>query len=228
MKVKRSRTGERGFTLVEMLIVTAILVTIFGIVTQAIVKLQRRNSSEVAKVDMTQQSRDFVDQSVRDMHQAGYPPYRMIFGLTPATAANDARVSVGLQTVNSWQVIFEGDIDGSGTVVQETIRLVDKNNALVTSNAAVCPCTLQRGTQTKAQELIGAVPTYYTQLGNVTNSTTNTPIFTGYDKNGTATAVLTDIRSVRMTVNTQSPQADLDSKVAPVLSLDSQARIVNY
>lgn len=228
MKVTRTKTRQRGFTLVEMLIVTAILVTIFGIVTQAIVKLQRRNTSEVAKVDMTQQARDFVDQSVRDIHQAGYPPFRMIFGLNLAAAANDARVAVGLQTLSSWQLVFEGDTDGSGTVVQETIRLVDKNNALVTSNAAVCPCTLQRGTQTKAQELIGAVPTYYTQLGNVTNSTTNTPIFIGYDQNGNATAVLANVRSVRMTVNTQSPQVDLDSKVAPVLSLDSQARITNY
>lgn len=220
----RIRQSESGFSLVELMVTTAILVIVFAIVTNGIVKLQRRNSNETSKTDMTQQARDFMDQSVRDLHQAGYPPYRSISGLISTNAPTDARVSAGLINVSNYSIQFEADTDGSGTVNDEVIQLVDSGG---TVGGANCPCTLQRGVESKAQFLAGGAITYYTQLGNVTNSTSGTPIFVAYDSTGAATTTAANVRSVRMTVNVQSPNADLDTKVAPTLSLTSEAKISN-
>lgn len=220
----RTRQAQGGFSLVELMVTTVILVIIFAIVMNGIVKLQRRNSAETSKTDMTQQARDFMDQSVRDLHQAGYPSWRSIAGLASTNAPTDARVAAGMVSLGNYSIQFEADTDGSGTVNDEVIQLVDSAG---TVGGTTCPCTLQRGVETKTQYLAGGAITYYTQLGNVTNTTSGTPVFVAYDSTGTATTVLSNIRTVRMTVNVQSPNADLDTKVAPTLSLTSEAKISN-
>jgi prepilin-type N-terminal cleavage/methylation domain-containing protein len=60
-----------GFTLIEMLVSLAILVTVTGAVFEQINSMQKKSASEAVNVDLTQQSRDFVNQTVHDLHMAG-------------------------------------------------------------------------------------------------------------------------------------------------------------
>ena len=62
-----------GFTLIEMLISLAILVIVTGAVFQQINSMQKKSASEAVNVDLTQQSREFINQTVRDLHMAGFP-----------------------------------------------------------------------------------------------------------------------------------------------------------
>ena len=232
-----SRRSQRGFSLVELMVTTAILVIVFAIVMNGIVKLQRRNSAETSKTDMTQQARDFVDQSVRDIHQSGYPPTRDING----AVSTNANIAAGLLKIDQYFVQFEADTDGSGTVQEEVIELVDSGG---TVGGTTCPCTIQRGTVAKVAGALGAqpAPTYYTQLGGVTNTTgaTAVPLFRYFQKDGTeitgvpvdntttgGQATISNVRTIKMTVNTQSPNLDLDTRVAPTLSLTAEARVTN-
>lgn len=236
---RKIRKAQQGFSLVELMVTTVILVIIFAIVTNGIVKLQRRNSSETSKTDMTQQARDFVDQSVRDIHQSGYPPARNIAG----SASTSANVAAGVLKIDKYFVQFEADTDGSGTVQEEIIQLVD-NGGTVGGNT--CPCTIQRGTVVGGKVNGGlaaqGVPTYYTELGGVTNTIGAAPVqlFRYFQGDGTeitalpvdntttaGQATISNIRAIKMTVNTQSPNPDLDTKVAPTLSLTSEARVSN-
>jgi hypothetical protein len=41
-----------------------------------IIKMQQRSKTESTTVDVSQQTRDFIDQMVRDIHNVGYPPPR--------------------------------------------------------------------------------------------------------------------------------------------------------
>lgn len=216
---------QAGFSLVELLIVIVILTIVFAVVAQGIKSLQNRNTAEVSKLDIVQNTRDFLDQSTRDIHQAGYPPQVMQSGSTCA----QANVACRITTMNLNQIIFEGDTNGDGSVEQETIQIIGADGNLGTA----CPCTLQRGSQSKQQALAGAVPTYYTELGNVLNN----QIFTAYSNKGVpqvlpaagsaAAATLATISTVRMTVNVQGNDADPTTKQFPVVSMTSEARISN-
>lgn len=242
---RRSRHAKTaGFSLLEMMVAVAILVTVFAIVLEGIANLQRRSSAENAKVDAVQQTREFMDQISRDLHQLGYPPFRAEPGGNASCTSSTTQMSCGwmypstgtASLPNGYQMQFEGDLDGNGTVDQETVRLVDSSGAQVTSTTATCPCTIQRGTVPKAT---GGTPTFYTEVNNVMNAN---PVFTYYTatpgSNGACTPIgsgtptssqclTTQIRSVHMSVTVLSPSADLQSKVQPSVGITSDATLFN-
>jgi prepilin-type N-terminal cleavage/methylation domain-containing protein len=165
---------QRGFSLIEMLVALFILSIVLAIVTQGIVDMQNRNNAVTQKVDATQQTRDYIDQMVRDIHNAGYPP-AAIFS-NPAnpssppdclTSANPpaANIACGVLSFSSTQVIYEADLDGTGTIYRIFLNLVP-------GPTGGCPCTLQRGVLQKAVALANpaALPTFYTEVNNVLNS----------------------------------------------------------
>src|SRR5215813_9774827 len=75
-----------GFSLLELLVVCAVLVIVLGAVFTTIGQVAQRSQAEQVKIDMTQSAREFVDEFQRDLHQAGYPNCRMI--ATPGAANN--------------------------------------------------------------------------------------------------------------------------------------------
>jgi type II secretory pathway pseudopilin PulG len=241
----RLNSPSRGFSLVEMVISVALLMIVLGVVLKGIVDMQQRNFAESAKIDTVQETRDFVDQMVRDVHDVGYPPGRVLAG-NPSCAANPA-VSCGLVYFSSTQIRYEGDLDGTGTVYQVWMQL----QAPASGN---CPCTLQRGVITKASAIAGSVPTYFTEVNGVLNSgnglgagtyTINlaghgdyssyaaADVFTAYDVNassvGTCTTVTTcsSVRSLQITANVTSNFMDQKTGMFPVYSITSKARLNN-
>ena len=259
-KMKRKTTnpaGWQGFSLIELMIAMAILVTVFGVVVSGIMQLQRINSAEGAKLDINQEARESIDQVVRDLHQAGYPSSKMYDpSIFTQPTNNDARVAAGLVSVSTSKVQFESDTDGSGQVKVVVVQLVPN---VASSN---CPCTLQRGDESKADgvsPLAQAVPTLFArELENVVNSngvytisgTTPygvlndtayaaykaAPVFSAFDKAGNSVALpidvntvgpptITDIKTIRITLNVLSPNPNLQDKSAPVISMTAVARV---
>jgi prepilin-type N-terminal cleavage/methylation domain-containing protein len=223
---------DRGFSLLEMMMVLAILTIVSGIIVQGITATQARNVVESTKVDLTQESRQFMDQAVNDIHQAGFPSIRMFdpASLPSATCSNsDFSVACGLTSVSSTALQFEGDVDGSG-VSEDWIQLVQTNGA----GAAACttpPCVIQRGTVNKQSWNGGAgtTPAYYTEVNNVMNTT----IFTAYFFDGstvTLPAAATDlpnIKSISMTLYVKSTQEDPQTLLYPTITMASTAKINN-
>ena len=247
MKIQSTNLDRqrKGFSLIELMISMVVLLAVFAVVLDSLVNLQRRNSAENAKMDITQSTREFVDQAVRDLHQAGFPSSNM-YNAPPSPAINNVYIAAGLVSVGPNSVQFEGDMDSNGNVQSVTIELVGSDGVTV---GGACPCTLRRGRVFKVlgspcQQPAGAqaVPTYYAQLANV--GTTN--VFAAYDQYGYAVPLPIDlntapvstaspaspvtiksIKTIQMTVNVQSPQPDLQNKVPPIVSMTSEARIYN-
>jgi len=248
MKVQRTdrRMQPNGFSLIELMISMVVLLAVLAVVMTALAQLQRRNSSENAKMDITQSTREFVDQAVRDLHQAGFPSANMFNAPPVSPAINNINIAAGLVSVTANSVQFEGDVDSNGTVQSVTIEVVGSDGVTV---GGTCPCTLRRGRVPKVQgspfqSPTGAqtVPTYYSELGNV--ATNN--VFSAYDQYGYAVPLPIDlntapvtttspvspvtiksIKTIQMVVNVQSPHLDLENKIAPIVSMTSQARIYN-
>src|SRR5579862_4152301 len=109
-KIQTSRNC--GFTLLELMVTIAILSIVFGVVANGIIEMEQRNTVEINKVDLTQETRQFMDQITNDIHQAGFPPLRIFDpGLAYTTAST--KVAAGLTNVTSTEVDFEGDVDGT-------------------------------------------------------------------------------------------------------------------
>src|SRR2546427_10911407 len=95
-----SRPGNlsraRGFSLIEMLIAVAIVTAVIAVVVQGITKMQRRSFLESSKVDTVQETRAFIAQMVRDIHNVGYPaPKVNPFPGSNCNPTDNANVSCG-------------------------------------------------------------------------------------------------------------------------------------
>src|SRR5258708_1055868 len=172
--------SQAGFSLLELVIVCAILTIVLAAVFNGVNLVTQRSQAEQTKVDLTQEGREFVDEFERDLHQAGYPNCRMT-GTAALAAGCPADFStntlsepypgtaVGLVYVDNTKVVFEGAVDGSGTVYSIQYRLIDKDNNWPPTTA--CPCTIQRSEVAKvaaAPWLQGFNPSQ--ELQNVVNS----------------------------------------------------------
>jgi hypothetical protein len=89
---------------------------------------------------------------------------------TQPTVAENSNVAVGLVSVSNTQLIFEGSVDGSGTVYSVWYRLVDSAGNYPPTTT--CPCTLRRSEMAKVNGTLPlAQPTTFSQeLQNVVNS----------------------------------------------------------
>ncbi len=140
---KRQRAAVGGFSLIELLVVAAVLLVVLGGVVSYITIALQRSKAEQTKVDLTQEGRAFVDEFERDIHQAGYPNCRMFnTGSNCSAHFNDHTMAAGLVSVSSTQIGFEGDVDGDGNVDTVWYRLVDSAGNFPPTGT--CPCTIQR------------------------------------------------------------------------------------
>ena len=218
MKIKVKARRQSGFSLVELLMVVLLLTIVVGALFTQIDRAQVRYRVEDQRLDMTQQEREFIDQFVRDLHQAGYPAASM-YSAGVANPNSVAGGTYGLISLSDSDVQIEGDTDGNGSV--ESIEY---------SYDATCQCirrsSLVKGTPGPA--------TNFTEVQGVIS--TSQKIFAAYDTNGnsidlssavTDTATLKTIKSVRITLTTQGIGKDNDSRKDVQVSMTSIARLVN-
>lgn len=182
MKLRRNHNVvcQRGFTLLELMLVMLILSLIVGAVFSQIGDAQQRLNTEENRLGDFQEARDFVDQFFRDINQAGTPNIRMFdptaaannFNLTPA---NDSRLAVGLVKIDSNAITFEGSVNGTGTVQSVTYQV---------NGSGTCALCLQRS---QIDKITGSpvsgqsTPNWGTEINDVIS----TAIFRYYQYDGT-------------------------------------------
>jgi prepilin-type N-terminal cleavage/methylation domain-containing protein len=184
----------KGYTLVELLISMFILLTVAGAVFEQIDQMQKKSNAEAMKLDMTQAARDFLDQTVRDLHMSGYPGAPMY-----SNPQQDAsRVAQGLVSVSPTQILFEGDVNNDGLVYSVTIQYLssDPNNP----GNPNCPCIRRSAVQKQAafDSLHQPAGATFTETPHVLPPGTGSgqsgeDLFAYYDQNGNAVPVGTGI-----------------------------------
>ena len=146
---------ERGFSLIEMLVVVAVFTLVTGAVFGLLDVAQQRYRTESEVLDAFQGARIALDQITRDVHTAGYPPVKSLsagqqaansaslaypfawqpgYNTQPALAA-PCQVTTGLAagTCNipsQWDLILESDLDPENANGAEWIRYSLQNDTL--------------------------------------------------------------------------------------------------
>lgn len=179
MKLLRNSRAARqaGFSLIELLIVIAILGLVVGAVFSQVGVAQQRLNAEEIKLDDFQQARDFVDQFFRDINQAGSPNIRMFdptsagFTAFQTPNVNDSRLAVGLVTIDSNAITFEGAVNGSGTVQTVTYKvngagtctycLFRSQTDKINGSSVTAQSTPNWGTEVNDVDLTKAIFRYY-------------------------------------------------------------------
>ena len=230
--VKASKRREQGFTLVELMMSLLILSIVTGAVFEQINQMQKKSSSEAMKLDMNQQARDFLDQTVRDLHMAGYPSAAMY-----STPAPLKMVAAGLVSVSPTQILFEGDVNNDGTVYSVQINYVDSD-----PNDSNCPC-IRRSAMPKIESDSFSQNTtlLYTETTGVLPpgqgpGQSGEDLFTYYDQNGGAVPVtggadivhspdtIAKIKTVKINLSLLSKR-DIDSNTLIRTSMSATARV---
>jgi len=177
---------QAGFSLLEMLIVCAILTIVLASIFGGVNTVIQRSQAEQVKVDMVQEGREFIDEFDRDLHQAGYPNCHMIqtvisgtkytcpadlVNATDTVEAKSNTVAVGIAYLSNTKIIFEGDVDGDGIVDSVQYALVDSaGNDPPTGS---CPCSIKRSQVQKAvtpTSPLSQASDWSQELQNVVNS----------------------------------------------------------
>ena len=226
------RSNQQGFSLVELMIVVVLLLTMMATVFQLINQAIARSGTEQSKLDMFQESREFMDQLSRDLHEAGYPSTQNLASsvLTVSPIVNDHRNAVGIVKITSGDLWFEGNVDGTGVVYSVQYHLD-------TSTANGCPC-LRRSQQVKidGNPVTGQTPaTYEVEVQGVQNTNifsaflhgaTGTPVALPVDFN-TDGSTIANIDTIETVLTIKSTHVDSQTLKNPTTSLISTIRLNN-
>lgn len=215
-----------GFSMIEVLIATAIFMVLAGAVFSVLFNSQLRYQSESGLTSAFQQANIAIDQIVRDIHSTGFPPASSFSGTTATSYAMafpwspnypNTPCTVGLcATPSSTDLVLEAD-RGDGKIVWIRYSLQGT--------------TLMRGTMQKNGDPLGqtwdGVWTPY--LDNVVNQNAiNTPpVFSYFDGAGNPTTQLSLIREVNICLVVQSSKPDPQTHQYRTVTLTGQAVAFN-
>ena len=230
--------GRAGFSLLEMMIVCLLLSIIMGAIFSQISQGQQYSTAEQVKMDLFQESREFIDQMSRDLRAAGYPNTRN-FQSDPVSPAYDSPgEALGLVKMDVGELWFESSIDGSGNVWVIIYQLVN--------TGPNCPCLVRsQMPKSNGDPLTGQpTPVDQTEVQNVLNGSTSDPIFTAYNISGTVVPLpidiscdmtttctngdnLANVNTVQIRLKVQSPYLDPKTGQKPTMTLVSTVRLNN-
>jgi prepilin-type N-terminal cleavage/methylation domain-containing protein len=229
---RQAGNRQKGFSLIEMLIVVLILGIVSAGLFVQIDAAQQRAFTEQNKLDNFQEARDFVDQFFRDVNQIGYPNSRMIdtsvvWSPTLATPLiNDNRVAIGLVKIDANEIRFEGDMNGDGNV-QSIIYMVNGSGS--------CSLCLQRSQVDKASA--SPLTGQGTNWGTEVNDVLSNPIFSYFKADGTQVtalpvdlstaggpAILASIKTIQVSLLIRNPSV-LDPKTKQPIETTFQGEV---
>ncbi len=236
--VKSAASRQQGFSMVELVLILAFIPVILLAIYQLFDTGSATYRSGQRKVDVQQNARVALDETVRQLRMAGYFPENF-----DANPANDLPpTAMKLQVATSNGLALLGDTDGSGQSKvflfclngNTVIRKWSVTGGAVTGPAAAYTCTVenvpnQRVGDVLAENITGLAFTYYDATNTlIPVPATNPP---GLDNEALsavpAFASTTNRGNVRTVVITLTAREDIPHQAPQIYTLTSSVRLRN-
>jgi len=243
IEMKKRKHGTAGFSLVELLVGTILFTIVTGIAFSLLMSAQLRYQGESTVTEAFQQANVALDQIVRDVHSAGYPPmsslsatvannhpdwYALPFAWTPNYPTTPCTVGVGgtCTLPGEYDLIVEADLGNSQGVqwIRYSLQTTTLMRAVVPKVAFKDPVAETSGSSV-------LVP----YLENVMNGSNSLPIFsyvcdggaTQQPCAGGSTQTTSTIREVNISLMVRSLQPDPQTHQYRTITLNGQAMRFN-
>ncbi|SRR5216684_3171157 len=229
--MKKQKHSGSGFSLVELLVGTILFTIVTGAVFSLLLSAQLRYQGESNVTEAFQQANVAIDQIVRDVHSAGYPPAN---SFAAGRALNNPNL-VALPF--SWSPGYPnrppapcavgsscGAVPGDYDLIVET----DLGNGVQWIRYSLVDTTLMRGMVTKvpfADPVGSTASSLLPYLDNVMNRSKSVPIF-AYGFDNTTPPPLpqpSNIREVNITLIVQGAQPDPQTGQFRTITMTGQA-----
>jgi prepilin-type N-terminal cleavage/methylation domain-containing protein len=206
----RNEARQRGFTLLELLIVLLVFTFIVGGILNVLGKSQSRYQFEQDVAEMQQTGRNCIDIMEREIRLAGFPKASYYDSNLNWTASNSNRVAQGFISIGASSMTFETDVDEDG--------IVDVVQYSYDSTAA----TLRRSAVDKPSG--GGTPTASPQI--LANNVTAVS-FTYLDSAGSTTTDPASVQRVQISFNLTTSTVNRENRRARTLTMQTVATIRN-
>jgi type II secretory pathway pseudopilin PulG len=232
IEMKKQKHGTAGFSLVELLVGTILFTIVTGIAFSLLMSAQLRYQGESTVTEAFQQANVALDQIVRDVHSAGYPPmnslsaavandnakadkYALPFAWAPSYPATPCTVGTGgtCTVPGGYDLIVEADL-GNGV---QWIRYSLQGTTLMRAMVQKAPF------QDPVASTTGLLGPY---LENVMNGSNSLPIFSYVCDPGAAQQP-SNIREVNISLMVRSLQPDPQTHQYRTIVVTGQAMRFN-
>jgi type IV pilus assembly protein PilW len=208
MRTQQAMRTQRGFSLLEMMIVLAIFTFIVGSIFNNLSQSQIRYQFEQEVAEVQQTARNAADIMTREIRLAGFPKPSYYDSALNWTSANSERVAAGFITVNATHVIFEADVEEDGIVDRVEYRFLNG--------------VLARSAQDKPVGGGAPAAVFQTLATNVTALT-----FSYLNSSGSATAVASEVHSVDILFNINTASVDPQNRNRRTITVQTRASVRN-
>jgi type II secretory pathway component PulJ len=223
--MKKRTTPKNGFSLIELLIATALFMVVTGAIFSLLYAAQAQYRAESGALSAFQQANIALDQIVRDVHSSGYPPANSFTSSYVSSYPDKVALPFAWSTgyPNSPCTVGTSCTVPSGT---DLILEVDARNGtgLQWIRYSLSGRTLMRGVAAKlpATDPVSATNStgMIAYLENVTNG--STPIFTYTFDPGATPRTPPNIRQVNICLMVESAQPDPKTGVKRAFTLNGQ------
>lgn len=226
--MKNRNVSASGFSLVELLVGTVLFTIIAGAVFSLLMSAQLRYSGESNVTEAFQQANVAIDQIVRDVHSAGYPPktsvlagtppenYALPFAWSPNYPGTPCTAGPGgtCTIPGDSDLILEADT-GNGV---QWIRYSLQNGTLMRCAVRKAPAP--------ADPVMSTNATLAPYLDNVVN-TASTPLFLYTFDTSASPQPVSSIREVNITLMVRSALPDPQTQQFRTITLTGQATRFN-
>jgi type II secretory pathway pseudopilin PulG len=232
MAIARNRNG---YSLVELLVATVLFTLIAGTVFSLLLSAQLRYRGESDVTTAFQQANVAIDQIVRDVHSAGYPPpSSFALGVSQASPQLVAlpfawSLSNGYPNAPCAVSGSCGSVPGDYDLILETdigdakgVQWIRYSLDGTTLKRAIAPKVAFKD---PVNETTGALVPY---LDNVLNRSTSTPIFSYFGDSAAPSPLSTSyIQNVNIKLIVQSAERDPQTQQFRTITLTGQAMRFN-
>ncbi len=241
IEMKKRKHGTTGFSLVELLVGTILFTIVTGIAFSLLMSSQLRYQGESSVTEAFQQANVALDQIVRDVHSAGYPPmsslsltvannnanadkYALPFAWTPSYPTTPCTVGGTCTVPGEYDLIVEADLGNGVQWIRYSLQTTTLMRGVVQKKPFKDPVTETSGS-------LVLVP----YLENVMNGSNSLPIFsyvcdagpTQQPCAGGPTQLPSSIREVNISLMVRSLQPDPQTHQYRTVTLTGQAMRFN-